>query len=35
LPILDVSGLIKLMSIILVSLGVYWSINKAIQMAKN
>jgi len=35
LPSLDIAGLTKLMSIMLVSLGVFWGINKAIQMAKN
>jgi len=34
LPTLDVEGLTQLMSIILVSLGVFWGIHKAIQMAK-
>ena len=35
MPTLDIAGLTKLMAIILVSLGVLWGINKAIQMAKN
>ncbi len=34
MPSLDITGLIQLMSIILVSLGVFWGINKAIHMAK-
>ena len=35
MPTLDIVGLTKLMSIVLVSLGVFWGINKAIQIAKN
>ncbi len=35
MPTLDVEGLTQLMSIILVSLGVMWGINKAIQMARS
>ena len=35
LPTLDVSGLFELFSIILVSLGVIWGINKAVIIAKN
>lgn len=34
MPSYDVDGLVKLMSIILVSLGVFWGIHKAIQLAK-
>lgn len=35
MPNVDTAGLLELFSIILVALGVFWGINKAIQIAKN
>ncbi len=35
LPTLDIGGLFELFSITLASLGVFWGINKTIQMAKH
>jgi len=34
MPTMDTDGLIELMSIVLVSLAVFWGINKAIHIAK-
>jgi hypothetical protein len=34
MPSLDIAGLTELMSIVLVSLAVFWGINKAIHTAK-